>query len=62
MPVNVNQFIECLDKLKVCPGHPDSHFIEFAVAKRKFTSANGKVTAVLDSTSDVTSNGNTRAL
>ena len=59
LPVNVNQFIECLDKLAICPGHPDSHFVEFAMAKRKFTSANGKVTAVLDSTSDVTLNGDT---
>lgn len=59
LPVNVNHFIECLDKLAVCPGHPDSHFVEFVMAKRKFTSANGKVTAVLDSTSDVTLNGDT---
>ena len=53
LPVNVNQFIECLDKLNVCPGHPNSHFIEFAMAKRKFTFANGKVTAILDSASEI---------
>ena len=34
-PADVNQFIEHLDKLTVCPGHPDSHFIEFAMAKKK---------------------------
>ena len=43
LPVNVNQFIECLDKLAICPGHPDSHFVEFAKAKRKFTSAEPQV-------------------
>ena len=33
-PADVNQFIEHLDKLTVCPDHPDSHFIEFAMAKK----------------------------
>ena len=56
---DINRPIEHLDKLQVCPGHPDSHFIELANAKGGFKSTNGKTKAFLDSAANVTLNGET---
>ena len=55
---DVNRLIERLDKLHVCPGHPDAHFIELADSKGgNFKSTNGQIKANVDSSCDVTLNG-----
>ena len=57
---DIKGLIERLDKLQVCPGHPDAHFIELGISKGgRFKSTNGQIKATLDSSSDVTLNGET---
>ena len=49
-----------LDSCRVCPGHPDSNFVEMLMSKKgKLTSNNGKETvATIDSAAPVQLNGN----
>ena len=48
-----------LEDGRVCPGHPDTHFVEMVIAKKgTLTSSDGKeVVAALDSTASVELNG-----
>ncbi|XP_064389914.1 uncharacterized protein LOC135337575 [Halichondria panicea] len=52
---NVNEMLCCLDKLKVCPAHPEERFVRMAKDKKGFR--DGKVSAVLDDSADVNLNG-----
>ena len=63
MPVIANtddlaQLLAQLDQLRVCPGHPDQHFIAMANARKgKFTSSSGDIAAYLDTNCAVELNG-----
>ena len=48
-PSTLSQLLSRLDRLTVCSGHPDAHFVSMAKAKKgKFVSSNGELTAFLD--------------
>ena len=58
--IDLHQFLVLLDKLTICPGHPDHHLIFMAKQKEgKFMSQGGDVTAYLDSNAAVELNGQT---
>lgn len=50
-----------LDSCRICPGHPDDHFVEMSLSKKgKFTSRNGKeIVGSVDSFAPVHLNGET---
>ena len=56
-PENVNDRLQCLDKLRVCPAHPDQWFLQMAMEKKSFRE--GRVCASIDDYADVTLNGET---
>ena len=56
-PENVNDLLQYLDKLSVCPAHPDQQFIQMAKEKKSFK--DGQVSATIDDCADVTLNGET---
>ena len=57
---HLQKFLLLLDKLTICPGHPDHHLISMAKHKEgKFMSQSGDVTAYLDSNAAVELNGQT---
>ena len=35
-PENVNDQLQCLDRLKVCGAHPDEQFLQMAKEKKSF--------------------------
>ena len=48
-PSTLSQLLSRLDRLTVCSGHPDAHFVSMAKAKKgKFVSSHGELTAFLD--------------
>ena len=56
-PENVNDQLQCLDRLKVCAAHPDERFLQMAKEKKSFKE--GQVSASIDDVADVTLNGDT---
>ena len=56
-PENVNDLLQYLDKLSVCPTHPDQQFIQMAKEKKSFK--DGQVSATIDDCADVSLNGET---
>ncbi len=52
---SLNEMLCCLDKLNVCPAHPEERFVQMAKAKKGFR--DGKVSAVVDDSADVNLNG-----
>ena len=55
-----HQQLSLLDKLTVCPGHPDRHFVSMAKDRKgKFLSPSGDVTAYLDRNAAIVINGQT---
>ena len=56
-PENVNSILQYLDKLAVCPGHPEQRFIQ--MAKEKKSLREGHTPATLDECSDVSLNDDT---
>lgn len=56
-PENVNDQLQCLDRLRVCPAHPDERFLQMAKEKKSFKE--GQVSASIDNFADVTLNGDT---
>ena len=55
---SLNGLIELLERLHVCCGQPDSHFLSMIEAKKgRIVSANGNVSAYMDSYSPVSLNG-----
>ena len=58
--IDLHQFLVLLDKLTICPGHPDHHLISMAKHKKgEFMSQGGDVKAYLDSNAAVELNGQT---
>ena len=58
--IDLHQFLVLLDKLTICPGHPDHYLISMAKQKQgTFMSQGGDVTAYLDSNAAVELNGQT---
>ena len=52
------QLLVQVDQLRVCPGHPDPHFVAMANARKgKFTSSSGDTTAYMDTNCAVELNG-----
>lgn len=56
-PENVNDILQRLDKLMVCPGHPEERFVQ--MLKEKKTFKDGRTSAVIDDCADVMLNGET---
>ena len=57
-PENLSQLLVEVDRLSICAGQPDDHFVRMVQAKKgKILSCNGKVVAYVDST-QVEFNGN----
>ena len=54
---SINELVNIVNNLHVCPGHPDSKFLEFA--ESKLCSKSGSITAFVDSFAPVTLNGET---
>ena len=55
---NLEQLLSSIDQLKVCAGHPDTHFLKMAEAKKgSLKSVAGSVTAYIDSNAFVELNG-----
>ena len=50
---NVNEILKFIDGLSVCAGHPDAHYMEMAKEKKVFKSKDGKISASVDSFSNV---------
>ena len=49
-PAQIAKLLSILDKVPLCAGHPDEHFVTMIQAKKgKITSLNGEVIAYLDS-------------
>ena len=58
--IDLHQFLVLLDKLTICPGHPDHHLISMAKHKKgEFMSQGGDVKTYLDSNAAVELNGQT---
>ena len=57
---SLNMLLELIDKLNICPGHPDLHFVKMVSAKKgKILSHDGKVSAYVDDNTVVKLNGET---
>lgn len=54
-PQNVNELLQHIDRLSICPGHPDEHFVE--MAKKKKTVKDGLTSFNVDEFADITFNG-----
>lgn len=50
--LSINELLQKLDKLSVCPGHPDKHFMEMAMEKES-----GDHSIAIDESSDFSLNG-----
>ena len=50
-PENVNDLLQYLDKLSVCPAHPDQQFIQMAKEK---SFNDGRVSATIDDYANIT--------
>lgn len=56
----IPQLLSQLDQLRVCPGHPDPHFVAMVnTRKGKITSASGDIAAYVDANCAVELNGQT---
>ena len=61
LEANQLQHLLCLlDQLRVCPGHPDDHYVDMVRAKKgKLISTSGDIAAYIDSNAHVQLNGQT---
>lgn len=56
----ISSAISSLERLTVCPGHPDMHFVDMVTAKKgKLLSPSGDISAYIDSNASVQLNGQT---
>ena len=59
-PESLHHLLQCIDKLRVCLGQPDHHFVEMASSRKGvFKSKDGCISASLDSYAPVVSNDET---
>ena len=53
-----SRLLHVVDRLHICAGHPEKHFIEFALSRKGvFRSQDGSVTALIDDYPPVVLNG-----